>query len=596
MLKISTDKYGDIFLTPCPLVSINHAPIKNKVGTIGGTYNITLNGTIVVPYSVRFAHRSKYIFEQQSKIRSFFAKDGQKIEIGFNDGANFVPALTMFPIVTSIDFQEGQYIDICNYTINLETPFITNASGSSIFPEAYIGSFSPKKYTDRTAYIDDRSTLDIDNVISKWGGIVEDFADSWSIEEDDSFFAGNDNWTPSTHPVYDTSSDISVPKSYRLTRNMSATGRTFYASGVNGHIRHEAVDQAVKFIKKTLLCENLSNETGKVYFDTKGDEKYLLYPGFRIDDSKTGENNIFSSGVLNIPNFYGGYNHIRSLNYDKNNGSCSVTDSWILTSGTPALENYTISIDNTNDNPRKTVKINGNIKGLANLAASGYQVGAGAVTYNNSPTPYSGALNKYFQISNNGQFGINSTIFKRAKSLASGVYLNSQPLNISLATNELTGEITYNIDFDDRPLNYFSGVLYENININDTYPGDIYALIPVIGRSAGPVIQYIRSRTEYKRDATIELLLDYTDIKYPISFDRDTLKNNNDPAYRNMTVLNKPSLNDPIRTQLRNLVLELSPSGDPNVTKFYLNPPTETWMPKEGRYTLNLNWSYEKNL
>lgn len=594
MLKVTSKTHGDVYLRPAPLVSISNTAIRNKVGTLGSSYNITLNGNIVVPYEIRQANRMSYIFNQQKYIREVFGQDGQKIELGVPSGNGYGVSIRMFPNVISINFQEGQYIDICPYSISLETSLLFDAN-NKVLPEGMISNFSPKQYsTARNSFSKNNTQDTIENLLAEWGGLVDDFSDSWSIEADDSYMSTKESyssWNHSTiHPIYDSESDIVIPRSYRITRNMSATGKSFYASGLAGLTRYEAVDQAFKFIQKTLLGENNTNDqSNNKYHTTPSSGQYMLYPGFRRNENVSDVNNMFSSGFLNLPSYYKGFNHLRTINYDRTAGSCTVSDSWILSSGGAALENYVVSMDFSADNIRNTVKINGNIKGLSELPASGYQ----EIGYNNAQTPFKKALDKYYQITNNGKFGLNSALYKRANYLASGITLNSQPLSITISTNELTGEIGYSADFDDRPLNYFSGVLAENITINDTYPGDIYALIPVIGRSAGPVIQYIRSRTEYKRDVNIELLLDYTDIAYPTGWPSDAYDINSD---RTKLLLTKPSLNNPIREDLRKLLIELSPSGDPNVTKYFLNPPQETWSPKEGRYTLSLQWNYEKNL
>jgi hypothetical protein len=227
------------------------------------------------------------------------------------------------------------------------------------------------------------------------------------------------------------------------------------------------------------------------------------------------------------------------------------------------------------------VKIDGTIKGLSDIHASGYNPAFFNNTTNSHKIPYNKAIKHYFDISNSGKFGIGSTVFSRANNFVTPVVLNSQPLSISLATNELEGQITYSLEFDNRPYNYFSGILAENISVNDTYPGDVFAVIPVIGRKTGPILQYIKGRTEYNRSVNIELLLDYTDLPYN--------------SGRNF-LMYKPSINSQIGTDLKKLIHDLSPSGEPNVTQFFLNPPTETWSPKEGRYTLNLNWIYEKSI
>ena len=171
-----------------------------------------------------------------------------------------------------------------------------------------------------------------------------------------------------------------------------------------------------------------------------------------------------------------------------------------------------------------------------------------------------------------------SNIFKRANR-ATAVMLNAQPQSISLGTNEYAGEITYSLAFNNRPTNIISGVLSENISVNDNYPGDIFATIPVIGRNTGPVLQYVGGRTAYNRSVNIELVMDYTDIGY--GSDRKSL------------LLKKPSIVEPTKSQLRDLIKELSPQNEPGVRKYFIAPPSESWTPKEGRYTFNISWTYE---
>jgi len=637
MIRIHYNNKIPVYIRPTPFISISHTPIRNKVGTLGCVYTVTLTGTIIASQGSPFfigddAKKSVYdiaaifsdkpnifadggglnpvtagkksiaIFHKQNLIRELFAKDGQKIDIHSALSVNSVyPVILSFcPNVVSIDFDEGPYIDTCTYTINLEAPFLFDKD-KKIYPEGLVGSFSPAKYLKaRDKYLHNINQLSLDQFLGAWGGFVEDFNDSWSIEVDDTFYNTKNKYDSRTPYDSGVESDIASAKSYRLTRSISATGRTVHDSGAK---RYEAWEQALNFISKTLLQDGGSrsgidftikasdgseSNADNQYHPTSGNQKYALYPGYLTEDISN-INNLYSSGLLNLPSYYKGYNHSRNISFDKAAGSCSVTESWILASGDTALENYNVAIDNSRDNPRKSVKINGTIKGLSDIPASGYSSGV----FNNlgALTPYKQALKKYFAISRDGQFGLNSIIYNRAKNLANGTLLNSQPLSVSLSTNELLGEISYNVEFDNRPLNYFSGVLSENIIINDTYPGDIYALIPVIGRKSGPIIQYVRSRTEYKRDVNIELLLDYTDISYASGID------NSD---RVKLLLNKPSLNktaiQPIREKLRDLLIMLSPSGDPNVTKYFLKPPVETWSPKEGRYSFSASWDYEKNL
>ena len=159
------------------------------------------------------------------------------------------------------------------------------------------------------------------------------------------------------------------------------------------------------------------------------------------------------------------------------------------------------------------------------------------------------------------------------------VQLNSQPTSVSLGTNEFTGEISYSLAFNNRPTNIVSGVIAESIQVNDTYPGDVFAVIPVLGRETGPVLQYIGGRTEYKRDVSINLTMDYTKVPYG--------------SGRNTLLLKKPSLVEPTATQIADLLKELSPQGEFGVRKYFISPPSESWSPKEGTYSFNVSFTYE---
>lgn len=570
MLSVNSKVLGLQYIIPAPLVSISNTPLRNKMGTLGCVYTITLNGRIIVPGGVTECKFLENILDQQNRLRQIFSRDGDELKIS---GGGIV-GLKCNPNLVSIDFQEGPYLNNCSYTIVLEAPFLYDGDTQNILPEGQVSNFSPAKYEERSSdkYLYNPVPTNYDSIIARWGGVVEDFTDTWSLEYDNSLFQTMNNYSAGTD-LSDDVQDIKIPHVYRLSRNINVVGRTIYDGADN---KKTALDNAIGFLNKTLL----ERTPGRSVETTTEQEKYQLYPGY------FGTGRGLSKKLLNIREHYKAYNHVRSINYDSNAGSCSVNDSWILASGDTALESYTASVDTSRDNARTTVKLNGTIQGLSNIHASGYQQ-AEYGSYITS-TPYGQAIEKYYKISNDSKFGIGCGLYKRAKYLVpNNVTLNSQPLTVTLGNNENAGEITYSIEFDNRPQNYFTGVIGENISVNDTYPGDVYALIPVIGRQAGPVISYIRTRTVYSRSVNIEILLDPTDLPYT-----------NDPQWadttRNSLLLQKPSLNSTIRNELRDLVYNLSPFGEPSVSGCFLDPPQETWSPKEGRYTLSLNWNYGK--
>lgn len=576
-------------IRPTPFVQISEAILKNKEGTFGVTYTITLTGTLLpnqgTPYALNSATDTPFpffdntidpnsfigpyklfdmvplsqrdkppkqqiiygsnphinqnikpasaILSKQRALRALFAQDGQRVEISDildNAGATVV----CYPRTVSVDFTEGQYITKCEYTIVLEADYLLRGDldAHQMFVD-YEATFANSGLRDTNITISD--LLDDQDT-----AFIETYSEDWGIEADDQ-----------------SGESVNNPISYRITHSLSATGKAVYGpyqtdynynTSPTGVLKIPAWEQAKRFVQKKL---------------GKGGSS-IQYPNI------IGQ---IGSGTIDLVNSYGGYNHVRTEQINVSEGTYSVTENWILASGT-SNETYTMSVSTSNTDPFVNVQIEGNIKGLRSLNPNSYSDPAIVL----ASGAYANALYKYNQISNSGKFGLTSDIYKRANNLVA-VGLNSQPVSISLGTNQYTGEINYSLAFNNRPTNIVSGVIAESISVNDTYPGDIFAIIPVIGRTTGPILQYIGGRSEYKRDVSINLTMDYTKIPYG--------------NQRNTLILKKPSLVEPTASQIAGLINELSPKNEPGVRKYFISPPTENWNPKEGTYTLNISWTYE---
>jgi hypothetical protein len=583
---------GDtVQIVPAPLVSISTQLLKNGAGeAFGVTYSITLTGTILDdrgcpfamkpdgtlfdyvdpgysptlkgPYNVfpitpmappglssPFQTQQKVdkdksltaILSKQKSLRALFATDGQKLSI--TDPAGSEPAVSCYPRVLSVDFQEGIYVERADYTITLEADTLLNGDGTSAKVNNE-GSLIVLGGDEEFGKPEEGKTED-ELLVAMSGAFITDFSEDWSIETDEA-----------------QGESVDFPRSYRISHNINATGKTHY--GPDG--RKPAWEQAQKFVTNRLA----NNPAGR---------DYPSYPNIM---GKIG------SGTLNLVNEYRGFNHVRSENLSKSAGSYSVSENWLIAKGS-AYENFNLSISSSTDSPFVGVSIDGNIKGLSEYSPSGFggddlskaygHPADGGKEPNTPPSgAYDNALGKYHEISNTGQFGLTSNVYKRANNSVA-VQLNSQPTSVSLGTNPYTGEVTYNLQFDNRPTNIISGVLSETITVDDTYPGDVFAVIPVIGRKTGPVLQYIGGRTEYTRNISINLIMDYTSIPYGTG--RDPL------------LLKKPSVVEPTATQIADLIKELSPAKEPGIRKYFVSPPSESWSPKEGSYNFNLSWTYE---
>jgi hypothetical protein len=572
-VRYNNDPLQECTIRPTPFVQINLQKLKNKEGNFGTTYTIVLTGTLMpsrgtpyaidpltdLPYpdfgnnplggagpngigpygafdNIGISARAKpprqqsadlrpaaSLLSKQRALRALFGQDGQTLII--TDIIDNAPATVWCnPRVISVDFTEGVYVNRCEYTITLEADLLMRG------------------YTDENAIVDNEGvvasgvngygeSVSISQLLDETdldGKFIEDYSEDWSLEAGE----GDLGATPEN------------PISYRVSHSLSATGKTFYNQ--DGVIQKPAWQQAKDFVLERLGANDPAND-------------YPSYPNIA---------GVVGSGTVNLANAYGGYNLVRTEQINVAAGTYAVSENWILVSGAGATETYNLSTSTSTSDPFVSVKLDGTIKGMRENAPNEEPV----------KTQYEQALEKWYTVSNSGKFGITSDVYKRCDNLVA-VTLNSQPLSTSVSTNEFNGEITYSVDFNNRPTNIISGVLTETITINDTYPGDVFATIPVIGRETGPVLQYVGGRTEYKRDISLSLVMDYTKIPYG--------------SGRNPLLLKKPSIVEPTATQISQLLEELSPQGEPGIRKYFVTPPTENWSPKDGTYNFNVSFTYE---
>lgn len=587
MISVSGAKLGrEYFIRPTPLITITQQNNRTSSVRFGNSYKIVLNGTLIAgkgtpsgnglidsnPAWYTGSNYSAYndgawdhkgpsrfnvdpdkrlgtILVQQRGLRELFATDGLHLRVyhTYDTGGN--PSLSCNCVVDSINFEEGIWFDTCKYTIELTTYVLYhNQYGKADYPyglpsnhpDAHASGLSPTNFT----FLHGASGLSTHSGYIS-GAYIEDFSEDWSLEEDDQFFVVNDDGF------------IKAP-AYRVTRNLSATGRTAYFD--NANIAGWII--AKDFVKEYLLG------SGGVNAPTKG----LM--DFYTNSSNLGKGYFISS--LSSGDYF---NHTVSENFSVTEGSYSLSETFLVCSGgsnSGAMETYTMQVTSDHQNPFINVSINGSVQGLSQRPSGDYRPAIG------ESGKYDMAIKHWGKISGSGIFGISSPIYKRANN-AVGVALNSQPKNISIGLNKIQGTIDYTVEFDNRPTNFISGVSYESVSINDTYPGDVYATIPVIGRKQGPIFQSMGTRTEYRRDVSLELILDYYDTYYP----------SGQANASRLATLKKPILYEPYRAQIIDFISGVSPMSEPGIRKYFMNPTTETWSPKEGRYSLNLSWTYE---
>jgi hypothetical protein len=331
---------------------------------------------------------------------------------------------------------------------------------------------------------------------------INDAQESWTIDSDD---------LPENEII---------PHTHRLTHNVTAVGKRFYNDA--GVLVQQPWENARDYVLSRL--------------------------GF---DSTIA----LSSGVHNLPSYFGGFNHTRSANTDKSNGSFSVTEMWLISSGT-ALEDFTVDINSDITQPLAKVSINGTVTGLEQRD-SNHQV---------TTSKYTNALTKF-----NTASGL---AFSRAQNY-SGYTLNISPTLSRIGKNPVTGTISYSFEYDDRPYNVVSGALSEIITISDNLHTNIVAAIPVLGRVLGPVLQDINTSEPLSRQLTIELLMP------KCNFGTNSLTD-----LQSVFFAQRPTV------QVSGIINAANPANN-GFSQVFKTQDQESWNVKNGAYSRNINWIFE---
>lgn len=539
--------------TPNPMVSISATPRQTAQAYLGLTYDISLKGYIV-PVAANPPDTVGNIFAAQRQLISVCNSNDLFLHIQTAKGQ---AGILSFPVkLKNISFPEGQYTNYGEYNISFESHVALSGNrGNSILGAVRQGavfSFEDNLFNE----------YPVNGPGAKLtGALLEDFTEDWSYSYETDFGMGQ--VVNSSNGEFIDSFDVTEGY-YTVTRNIMAKGLDIYGrrqttGGTNNarmawEYAHDAVNN---YAGAKSAFTNMAVSSG-------------LFP-FSFTDTT----------LKASTQKYEAFNFNTNTSINKSDGSVSLTQTWILLpSGayqnkqSTSLEDYSTSISSEIDSGYVSVSIEGTIKGLSKRGQM--------LSHNNIDNSenvsgkFSGAVGTYTALSKSGQFGY-CGFYKRAQAGVDSV-LNTSPLSISVSRNTHLGEITYNISYDNRPSNFFRGVQRENIEVQDTYPGDLYTLVNVIGRNTGPVIQYGAGRTEYKRTLNLELQLS---------------------AYAagdgsNRTIMYaKPSVSEAFRHDLGDLLKAVSPANEPGIVKYLADPPQETWNPTTGSYSLSLSWIYE---
>lgn len=272
------------------------------------------------------------------------------------------------------------------------------------------------------------------------------------------------------------------------------------------------------------------------------------------------------SGVMNLPTGTSSiFDHYRTNTVGVYDGTFSVVENWLFmpsavnSSGEDrATEDFTISVNKSLETDLTVASIEGSIQGLETINYTG--------VYSITEKAYDAAQN-YWNF-------IQPRVFSRVQYVGEAEAnrnYNPIPLTETVGHNPSKGTITYSYEFDDRPCNFITGALTENFSITDNFPTDIFAILPVLGRARGPVLQAINTVSEQTREVAIEAVMPLpTGCSSITDFD-----------------LNNPQVN------VENLFCEFEAQITGAYEQVFKNVDTQNWNPRTGRYSRNVTWTIQ---
>ena len=501
--------YGDYTFSPVPLISYNKEYQFNADDTpVGVVHSFTLQGVLTVLPSGELGYKN--IDTLQDELREALSVDCKLFQVVCGSDT----LVSTVPTVRNISFSPSSdnWVITSPYTVELQS--------------------HEEPYSDG----EDESLNDPK---------LKSQSETWDIEFDDS----RAYYNLDLNGTGDENSYV-----MRLTHNVSAVGQRHCTYGelpdnpgnTGAYLVKEAWEQARDWVIPRLGYSDQA---------------------FTLIDRDLSYSTVASGSINIIPTGFGLYDHIRTQNINETDGSYGVTETWLVINATGtgvvapnALEDFNITVRSSLEGPFTSIGIEGSIQGLETR-----DYGTNSGDFVITETKYDAALS-YWN-------GVYSKLYPRAQKMgdvSATRSINSIPLNSSVAHNPAQGSISYSLEFDDRPCNFISGALTENITITDNNPTDVFASLTVLGRARGPVLHEIGTVTAGTRDANIEVVMQPPDGCGDIA----------------------SHISASPKSDVETLLCSIEQTLTGAYSQVFKSGDSESWNVKNGRYTRQVTWTY----
>ena len=402
---------------------------------------------------------------------------------------------------------------------------------------------------------------------------------SWSHSDNDLLLETEDQWKykissldenwsiTENEPTYFHESDReNTRKTWEITHTVSAVGKREFIDNGTDFAVVEAFDNATG-----ILYDNSSKLLAYKTLTPLGGGLYTLPSGFSF-----GQIGSLNDGI----NDYGG-----SLNQEyaigfrsfaetrsKTDGSVSVTETMIFAPrnsiSVGATENVSLSVESDNQSSITRYNLNGTVQGFSTLDPTSRESNAWDNSKRYYDTYVAPNLLKRISYTYSKLNPNDNAIFNT---------LNPIPLAKSASYSPVSAEINYTASYDTRRRN-ITKALSEDIQVTDSLVGYNYSETPIIGRQAGPIIQYLKSNTGRSRTLNVNLVV-------------SGVPSSSEPL-RNL-LLRKPSINPDYMDFLRDVYDAFDPVKTGEATKAVFDPPSENWSPINGTYEYSITWKWQ---
>ena len=215
-------------------------------------------------------------------------------------------------------------------------------------------------------------------------------------------------------------------------------------------------------------------------------------------------------------------------------------------------------------------------------------------------------IKSVFQDYDDSDFPNDTIIYRRMNYFASGDsfrIMNPRPTDESISYSPANGTINYSFTFNDKPFLSIPNSIFENITINDTNAADKIAEIGVIGRPLGPILQSVGTVTSQRRTVAIDIVVKPTGYVPAKGFGAnlpaigfveddegeptDVMTNQQDISVSGCGYLSQaPS------EHVNNWIESFNPKYCNNGLIVYKTEDSENWEPMLGKYGRRVSWVF----